>query len=160
MMNAAANQRMISITVTSAAAGQNQPGDWAIEFTNAGGAAITYHAWIAGDQFGRFTDDMSRATTVGSLGSSKSIIERFRHDAFPEPTFPSPLDRQDFCAFLRWSSAAPAVGGPQSFQISTPVQPGNSGGPLFDLSGDVVGVVVEKLNALNVANGPATCPKM
>ena len=33
------------------------------------------------------------------------------------------------------------------FQISTPVQPGNSGGPLVDLNGDVVGVIVSVLKA-------------
>jgi len=36
-------------------------------------------------------------------------------------------------------------------QISAPVQPGNSGGPLFDASGDVVGIVAEKINALKFA---------
>lgn len=36
-------------------------------------------------------------------------------------------------------------------QISTPVQPGNSGGPLIDASGNVVGVIVSKLNALKLA---------
>jgi S1-C subfamily serine protease len=35
-------------------------------------------------------------------------------------------------------------------QVSVPVQPGNSGGPLLDASGNLVGVVSAKLNALNV----------
>ncbi len=36
---------------------------------------------------------------------------------------------------------------PNQYQISAPVQPGNSGGPLLDLHGNVVGVIVSKLNA-------------
>ncbi|MCS6891676.1 MAG: trypsin-like peptidase domain-containing protein [Rhodovarius sp.] len=36
-------------------------------------------------------------------------------------------------------------------QISAEVQPGNSGGPLLDMQGHVVGVVVSKLNAQRVA---------
>ena len=36
----------------------------------------------------------------------------------------------------------------RQLQISTPIQPGNSGGPLVDMSGNVVGIVVAKLNAL------------
>ena len=35
-------------------------------------------------------------------------------------------------------------------QISTPIQPGNSGGPLLDMSGNVIGVVVAQLNAITM----------
>jgi serine protease Do len=39
----------------------------------------------------------------------------------------------------------------RQLQISAPVQPGNSGGPVLDMSGNVIGVVVSKLDALRVA---------
>ena len=44
-------------------------------------------------------------------------------------------------------------------QISAAVQPGNSGGPLLDTSGEVVGMVAAKLNALEVARATGDIPQ-
>jgi S1-C subfamily serine protease len=44
-------------------------------------------------------------------------------------------------------------------QISAPIQPGNSGGPLFDTGGNVVGVVSAKINALKFAKATGDLPE-
>jgi S1-C subfamily serine protease len=44
-------------------------------------------------------------------------------------------------------------------QMSTPTQPGNSGGPLLDMSGSVVGVVVSQLDALAMMQGHGSVPQ-
>jgi S1-C subfamily serine protease len=56
-----------------------------------------------------------------------------------------------------------ALAGPNEdkklIQITAPVQPGNSGGPLVDTHGTVIGVVVSKLNGLRVARATGSIPE-
>jgi S1-C subfamily serine protease len=44
-------------------------------------------------------------------------------------------------------------------QISAPIQPGNSGGPLLDRAGNVVGIVVAKLNTIGIASVTGDIPQ-
>jgi S1-C subfamily serine protease len=48
---------------------------------------------------------------------------------------------------------------PRLFQISLPIQPGNSGGPLLDTMGQVVGLVVAKLDELYAAVVTGSLPQ-
>jgi S1-C subfamily serine protease len=48
---------------------------------------------------------------------------------------------------------------PSHYQISAEVQPGNSGGPLLDMQGHIVGVVVSKLHAQNIAKQTGDIPQ-
>jgi S1-C subfamily serine protease len=56
-----------------------------------------------------------------------------------------------------------ALAGPKEdkklVQITAPVQPGNSGGPLVDNQGNVIGVIVSKLNGLRVARAIGSLPE-
>ncbi len=61
------------------------------------------------------------------------------------------------------SGTVSALAGPRDdrrlFQITAPVQPGNSGGPVLDRSGNAVGVVVGKLNAIRIARATGDIPQ-
>jgi lipoprotein NlpI len=57
-------------------------------------------------------------------------------------------------------SALSGLGDDRNYiQITTPVQQGNSGGPLYDGSGHVIGVVVAKLSALRVMLATGDVPQ-
>jgi S1-C subfamily serine protease len=57
------------------------------------------------------------------------------------------------------SSLAGLYNDTRFLQISAPVQPGNSGGPLHDTSGNIVGVVTAKLNAIRIAKATGDIPE-
>ena len=44
-------------------------------------------------------------------------------------------------------------------QIQAPVQPGNSGGPLLDMSGSVIGIVARRLDAIAIVEGGGGVPQ-
>jgi len=57
------------------------------------------------------------------------------------------------------SALAGIRGDKRFYQITAPVQKGNSGGPLADMSGNVVGIVSAKLNAMKIADSMGDLPQ-
>ncbi len=73
------------------------------------------------------------------------------------------LGLQGFSPKLAKGEIASLAGGEDDaryFQISVPVQPGNSGGALVDERGNVVGIVSAKLDARAALAASGRCRKM
>jgi serine protease Do len=87
---------------------------------------------------GKFSSLPIASSRTAHLGNSVSTV------GFPDPTL------QGFAPkFARGEIAALSGAADNShyFQISVPVQPGNSGGALVDEHGNVIGIVSAKLDA-------------
>jgi S1-C subfamily serine protease len=98
-----------------------------------------------------------RTPTYLSIGDLKSVAlgEQVFTIGFPAPSM---LGGE--AKFTEGVISSLSVGGDAGYmQISVPVQPGNSGGPLVNRSGEVVGVVVASASALSFLKGTGALPQ-
>ncbi len=120
-----------------------------IEVTPHGGHAVTARlAAVDGRHDLALLEVGHRPAVVPAFRSTVGLGEPVSVFGYPLPTLVSSAGN-----FTSGSVSALAglADNATHLQISAPVQPGNSGGPLIDGYGNVVGVVVAKLNALAVA---------
>jgi len=69
------------------------------------------------------------------------------------------LSAQPNVSFGHVNSKVGVKGNPGQMQIDVPIQRGNSGGPVLDEAGNVIGIVVSKLNALKLAKSTGDLPQ-
>lgn len=99
-----------------------------------------------------------------SLNPERVVKFREQAIALGEDVMVAGYPLQDLLSGMNFTagmvSATSGLGGdPNLLQMSSPVQPGNSGGPLLDAVGHVVGVVVAKLDAIAVARASGDIPQ-
>ena len=69
------------------------------------------------------------------------------------------LSAQPNVSFGHINSTVGVKGNPAQMQIDVPIQRGNSGGPVLDAAGNVIGIVVSKLDALKLAKSTGDLPQ-
>jgi S1-C subfamily serine protease len=109
------------------------------------------------------TNDLALLQASGSFKNVAMIKEKSIHsgDSVIAIGFPyHGLLTSDFTVTTGIvSSLSGILNNTRYLQISAAVQPGNSGGPLLASTGEVVGVVAAKLNALKVAKATGDIPE-
>jgi serine protease Do len=99
---------------------------------------------------GKFSALPIAASRTVSLGDTVATV------GFPDPGL------QGFAPKLakgEIGASSGAADDPRYFQISVPVQPGNSGGALVDASGNVVGIASAKLDAATALAASGALPE-
>lgn len=91
-----------------------------------------------------------RSDAAPKLGESVTVV------GYPLVTV---LGTKPTVGFGHVSSTTGIRDNPTQMQISVPIQRGNSGGPVFDQAGNVIGIVVAKLDALKVAERVGDLPQ-
>jgi len=112
--------------------------------------------------------DTQRDLALLSVDKRFTSVARFRSDAAPRlgeaitvVGYPlvNVLGSNPTVGFGHVSSTTGIRNNPAQMQISVPIQRGNSGGPVFDQAGNVIGVVVSKLDALKMAASAGDLPQ-
>jgi|ERR1700722_918548 len=109
------------------------------------------------------TNDLALLQASGTFKDAATIKDRAVHSGDSVVAIGYPfhgLLTSDFTVTTGIvSSLSGIINDTRYLQISAAVQPGNSGGPLLASSGEVVGVVSAKLNALKIAKATGDIPE-
>ena len=112
--------------------------------------------------------DAARDLALLAVEESFPLAAPVRQDAAPklgEPVavvgYPlvNVLSAQPNVSFGNVNSTVGVKGNPAQMQIDVPIQRGNSGGPVFDAAGNLIGIVVSKLDALKLAKSTGDLPQ-
>lgn len=99
---------------------------------------------------------VERSTTPLSLSDKSVKGEQVLTIGFP---LISTQGKESKVTFGNINALSGIQGDVRFLQIDVPIQPGNSGGPLFNENGEVIGVVTATLNAINELKRSGTLPQ-